>query len=61
MKIKDISIRGKDNYFIRDTKKEFEESDRCFYITQKEYDKHVLNFYKNNKKCGLVNFEIMEV
>jgi len=65
MLIKEISTQhpDKNNYFIRDTKKEYQRdpTTKFFYKTLKEYDKSILNYYEINKKYNLLDYKIIKL
>lgn len=62
MIIKDISIQNKNNYFIRNTQKEYNESKtaKLFFKTFEEYNKHIIDYYETNKKANYLDYNILE-
>lgn len=63
MKIKEISIKNND-YLIRDITKEYTEDIngtlKLFNKTLADYEKRTLDYYIQNKKDNLLDFEIIE-
>lgn len=59
MRVKELSQNGKD-YFVRNLNKEYKEEGHKHFGTLREYLRNELDYYRRNKKAGLLNYRLLK-